>query len=139
MEIGPVEYIVVGFEGNEFNGSVAPALADLQRSGVVQIIDLAFVAKDGDGNAAIVELEDAEMGAAFGEVNEHPLDLLSDDDLAGIADGLEPNSSALVVVWEDSWAAAFARAVRESNGEVIVLERIPREVVLTALAAVEEA
>jgi uncharacterized membrane protein len=137
--LGPVEVAVILFEGNDFNGAVAPALADLQRSGVVQIIDLAFVMKDGEGNAIVVELEDSDAGAAFDEVNEHPLDLLNDEDLSGIADGLEPNSSALVVVWEDAWAADFARAVRDSNGEVIVLERIPRHAVLAALSALEEA
>ena len=29
MSIGPVEYIIVGFPGNQFNGEIAPALADL--------------------------------------------------------------------------------------------------------------
>ena len=43
MAIGPVEYMVVGFPGNKFTGKIAPALADLVKSGTVRIIDFAFV------------------------------------------------------------------------------------------------
>ncbi len=41
--IGPVDVAVILFEGNRFNGQVAPAIAELQDSGVVRIIDLAFI------------------------------------------------------------------------------------------------
>ena len=136
--VGPLEVAVILFEGNEFSGEVAPALADLQKSGTVRIVDLAFVSKDTDGTTAVLEIEDSELAGAFAVVNDHPLDLLSDEDVTGIADGLDPGSSALAVVWEDSWASAFANAVRDSHGEVIVLERIPRPVVLSALSALEE-
>ena len=41
--IGPVDVAVIRFDGNEFSGDVAPALAELDRSGTVHIIDLAFL------------------------------------------------------------------------------------------------
>ena len=31
-EIGPVDYMIVAFPGNEFKGEIAPALADLVES-----------------------------------------------------------------------------------------------------------
>ncbi len=46
--IGPVDVAVILFEGNEFNGDVAPALSDLNDSGTVRVIDLAFVSKEKD-------------------------------------------------------------------------------------------
>ena len=56
-----------------------------------------------------------------------------------MAMGLEIGSSALVLVWENTWAAEFAAAVRGSNGRLIVQDRIPREVVERAVLALDDA
>jgi len=136
--VGPVDVAVIGFEGNQFNGDVAPALSELNRSGTVRIIDLALVRKDADGTTSVIEAGDDEVADALDSVYENQFDLLSEDDLAKIAGGLQPSSSALVVVWENSWAARLAAAVRDSRGRVITQERIPRETVLRAIAALDE-
>lgn len=133
--IGPVDVALFVFEGNEFNGDVAPALVELQQNGTVRIIDLSFVHKDADGTTSYLEVEDAAVADAFAAITGDQLDLLSDTDLEYFASELSPDSSALVVVWENTWAARFAAAVRNSGGETVVLERIPREVVVTALEA----
>jgi len=136
--IGPVDVAVIGFEGDQFSGDVAPALADLNRSGTVRIIDLALVRKEADGTTSVIEVGDDQVADALESVYENQFDLLSEDDLAAIAGGLEASSSALVVVWENSWAARLAAAVRDSRGRVITQERIPRETVLRAIAALDE-
>ncbi len=136
--IGPVDVAVIGFEGNQFNGDVAPALAELNRSGTVRIIDLALVRKEADGTTSVIEAADDQVAGALESVYENQFDLLSEDDLAEIAGGLEASSSALVVVWENSWAARLAAAVRDSRGRMITQERIPRATVLRAIAALDE-
>ncbi len=136
--VGPVDVAVVLFEGNRFNGEVAPALAELQQSGTVRIIDLAFLTRDADGNAGFVEVEDADVADAFARISESQLDLLNDEDLMSMAEGLDPDSSAMVVVWENTWASRLAAAVRGSGGEVISYLRIPREAVVAAIEALEE-
>jgi len=136
--IGPVDVAIVLFEGNEFNGDVAPAIAELQQNGTVRIIDIAFVIKDAEGNGAVLELADEAIAEAFESITEEQFELLSQEELDEIADSLEPNSSALVIVWENSWAARLGAAVRNSKGQVIVMERIPRETVLAAIAALNE-
>ena len=136
--VGPVDVAVVLFEGNRFNGEVAPALAELQQSGTVRIIDLAFLTRDADGNAGFIEVEDDEVADAFAGISESQLDLLNDEDLMSMAEGLDPNSSAMVVVWENTWASRLAAAVRGSGGEVISYLRIPRETVVAAIEALEE-
>jgi uncharacterized membrane protein len=133
--VGPVDIAIVLFEGNEFNGDVAPAIAELQQNGTVRIIDLAFVVKDTEGNAAVLELADATIASAFEAITQESFELLSQEELDELAESLEPNSSALVIVWENTWAARLGAAVRGSNGQVVVLERIPREAVVTAIAA----
>jgi hypothetical protein len=57
--VGPVDVAVVLFEGNNFNGDVAPAIAELQQNGTVRIIDLAFLTKERGRSAAFMEVEDA--------------------------------------------------------------------------------
>src|SRR6266567_5415590 len=136
--IGPVDVAVIAFDGNDFNGDIAPALADLQASGTVNVIDLAFVRKGADGSTAIVEVADDAVAAAFDRIADSQFDLLSEADLTDLARGLEPESAAMVVVWENSWAARFATAVRQSHGRVAMLERIPHENVERAITALEE-
>jgi hypothetical protein len=39
-EIGPVDYMIVAFPGNEFRGEIAPALGELVDAGTIRTIDL---------------------------------------------------------------------------------------------------
>ncbi len=135
--VGPVDVAVIVFEGNTFNGDVAPALAELQGNGTIRIIDLSFVHKDADGETTFVEVSDADEADRLAALGEGQLDLLNDADLDRIASELEPQSSALVVVWENTWASRVAAAVRDSNGTLAGLVRIPRDVVVEALVALE--
>lgn len=135
--VGPVDVAVILFEGNKFSGDIAPALAELNDSGTVRIIDFAFVHKETDGSASVVEAGDAELAKEFNFPGAQ-FDLLSEEDLAGIAGELEADSSALVIVWENRWATRLAAAVRTSHGRLISQDRIPRETVLRAIAALDE-
>ncbi len=135
--VGPVDVAVILFEGNKFSGDVAPALAELNDSGTVRIIDFAFVRKETDGSASVVEAGDAEVADLF-DFHATQFDLLSEEDLMDIAGDLDANSSALVIVWENRWAARLATAVRASHGRLISQDRIPRETVLRAIAALDE-
>ncbi|MGW2281510.1 DUF6325 family protein [Streptomyces sp. NPDC001770] len=136
--VGPVDVAVVVFEGDRFNGDIAPALRDLHDSGTVRLLDLAFVRRSPEGTVDIVEIEDAEVARAFGRTVDGRFDLLSDEDLQGVAGDLGPGSSALVVAWENAWASRLAAALRGSHGEMVFLERIPRENVERAIAALDE-
>jgi hypothetical protein len=60
-EIGPVDYALIAFPGNQFRGEIGPALADLVDAGTIRIIDAAFVAKDENGNVLAFELRLAPM------------------------------------------------------------------------------
>ncbi|WP_258395252.1 MULTISPECIES: DUF6325 family protein [unclassified Streptomyces] len=135
--VGPVDVAVITFEGNRFNGDVAPALRQLQQDGAVRILDLSFIRKAEDGSVAIVELGDAEVAQEFDQVTDVQFDLLSDEDLRSVATSLPAASSALVVAWENSWAARLAAAIDASNGELVALEHIPRDVVMRAVAALD--
>ncbi|NGN69909.1 hypothetical protein G5C51_39230 [Streptomyces sp. A7024] len=136
--VGPVDVAVVAFDGNQFNGDVAPALRELQESGVVRFLDMTFIRKGPDGSVSVVELADSGVAEAFERVAEAEFDLLSDEDLQVAAHSLAPNSSALVACWENTWAARLATALRESKGEVLFMERVPRDDVARAITALDE-
>ncbi len=139
-QLGPVEVLVVGFPDSEFNGSIAPALRDVVERGDVSIIDLALIVKDGNGDATILEVADSgndELAQLASSVDEL-LDLLNEDDLLLIAESLEPGSSAAAVVFEHRWARELAAAARSANGELLLAERVPQEIVAAAVAAIDE-
>ena len=64
--------------------------------------------------------------------------LLSEDDVTAVAEAIEPGSSAAVLVWENSWAAPFASAVRRSGGQLVASGRIPIQALLAAIEADDE-
>jgi hypothetical protein len=137
MSIGPVEYMIVGFPGNQFNGEIAPALADLITSGTIRILDLVFIAKDADGNHVAVEFDEHDALAGFGDLDGDVGGLISHDDIEYAAEALEPNSSAALLIWEDTWAKPLVDAMRASGGVLIEGSRIPHDLIEPALADLE--
>jgi hypothetical protein len=59
--------------------------------------------------------------------------------IEGAAKALEPGTSAALIVFENSWAAPLASALRRSGGQLVASGRIPVQAVLAALDAAEEA
>jgi len=139
-ELGPVDWIVVEFPGSKFNGEIAPALVDLDKRGIVRILDLVLLRKGTDGSLEayeLTELDDSEIG----ELRSYEAALamlLSEDDVAAIAEAVDPGSSAAVLVFENSWAAPFASAVRRSGGQLVASGRIPIQALLAAIEADDE-
>jgi hypothetical protein len=133
-QVAPVEYLIIGFEGNRFNGQIVPALVELVESGAVRILDLIFISKDEAGDVTAFEYDELDDLLPLGSVAEESMGLLNDEDVEMAAETLEPNSSAAFLVWEDLWAARFAAAVRDSGGTFIAGERIPHDIVQAAIA-----
>jgi hypothetical protein len=127
--------MVVAFPGNKFTGEIVPALKELVDSGTIRVIDLAFVAKDPNGNVAAMEIEelDSNVGKAFQTIEAEIGELVSQEDLMLVGKSLEPNSSAALLVWEDAWATKFAQALANAGAVVLDLQRVPRDVIEAAL------
>jgi len=131
---------VVEFPGSRFNGEIAPALRDLVDRGVVRVLDLLVLKKDSDGTLEAFELSDldtSEIGELRGYESQLAM-LLSEDDVTAVAAAIEPGSSAAVLVWENTWAAPFASAVRHSGGQLVASGRIPIQALLAAIEADED-
>jgi len=135
MGVGPIEYIVVGFPGNRFNGEIAPELAKLIDSGTIRILDLVFVGKDDNGEVASFEFDQLDELAPFADLEGEVGGILGQEDIEYAAAALEPGSSAALLVWEDKWATPFVEALRDSGGVLLEGARIPYELVQAALEA----
>jgi hypothetical protein len=138
-EIGPIDYLVVEFPGSRMTGEGLPLLVDLVDRGIIRVLDLVFVKKELDGSVkgmAIADLDhDGTLDLAVFEGASSGL--LDQDDLDEAGAGLEPGSSAGLLVYENRWAAPFAAALRRGGGQLVASGRIPVQAVLAALDATE--
>ncbi|GAB3120765.1 DUF6325 family protein [Glaciibacter psychrotolerans] len=141
MPLGPVEILVIGFPENNFTGAIVPELERLVKDETITIIDGLFVQKEADGSTKFVEFEELGAGSAvssFQSIINRVEGLISDEDVAELTDGLTPNSSAAILVFEHTWATALRDAVLAAGGEMLDNVRVPPEVVEEILATVPE-
>ncbi|MFJ3975316.1 DUF6325 family protein [Streptomyces sp. NPDC090021] len=136
--MGPVDYLIVEFPGNRMNGEGLPLLVDLVDRGIIRILDLVFVRKDADGSVVALGLKDAGGGEMDLTVFEGAASgLLGQDDIDEAGAALEAGNSAGILVYENVWAAPFARALRRSGAQLVAGGRIPVQALLASLDAME--
>ena len=136
-ELGPIDYVVVEFPPGRqhFTGEMADELARLHSSGTVRVLDVLVLAKAEDGTVDGFELDDLEEMTVLEDVELQIAEILAADDVALIAEAMEPGTVAGVVVWENLWAAPFAAAARRSGGQLIASGRIPTQAILASMEA----
>ena len=134
-QMGPIDYLVVEFPGNQMSGEALPLLVDLVDRRIIRILDLVFIRKESDGTVTTLSAVDLNRmhlieaalfeGASSG--------LLGAEDLDEAANALEPGSAAGVLVYENRWAAPFAAALRHSGAQLVADGRIAIQDLLAAL------
>lgn len=142
-QLGPVDYLVVGFPADkaDFSGAMANELKKLMDSGTIRVLDLVLVTKAEDGTVEAAELRDKD-DSEVGELRSLEADLsllLAFDDVERVGADLEPGSAAAVLVWENTWAGPLASAIRHSGGELIGTGRIPTQALIAAAEEDREA
>ena len=140
-ELGPVDFLVVEFPAghDNFTGEMASELAKLVDSGTIRLLDLLIVRKDADGAFEAFEVDDVEGVDELRALEKEIAEILAAEDVAHLAEAMEPGSTAGVIVWENSWAAPFASAARRSGGQLVANGRIPIQAILASLEADEDA
>jgi hypothetical protein len=137
-EMGPIDYVVLEWPGEQPVGDVVPLILDVVDRGIIRILDVAVMAKGDDGSVAAIDLGDLSGDAtSFGEFEGASAGLLGQDDLEEAAAALQPGTSAAVLVWENRWAAPIAIGLRRSGGQLVASGRIPVQAILASLDAVE--
>jgi hypothetical protein len=140
--LGPVDAIVIGYPADApMTGDAVPLLMDLVERGIVRVLDVMFVTKQADGTVAGFDATDlTAQGVGDLKVFEGASSgLLGDDDVAMAAEAIQPGTSAVMIVYENRWAAPFVAAVHRNGGELIGSARISAEDLMAALDAAEAA
>jgi len=132
---GPLEYIAIGFEGNQFKGEIIPALQELVDKQIIRVIDLVVIKKDQDGVVTTLEVEQTDQRtlAMFNPLIAEHTGMFTPDDLQTIGDMLDNNSTAGLMLFEHTYATKFAQAVINANGRVLARETVPYEIVNESL------
>jgi len=70
LTLGPVQMLVVGFEGDNFTGEIREELQRLKENDVIRLIDLLFVRKNDDGEIEVLQTSDLDQDEAeeFGAI-----------------------------------------------------------------------
>ena len=139
-EMGPIDWVLIEFNG-PLTGEALPPLIDIVERGLIRILDIMVIAKEDDGSVSALEISDLPGdeavhitffdGASSG--------LLGQEDLDAAGAVLEPGNRAVMLVYENSWAAPFAVAVRKAGGQLVDSGRIPVQAIIAALDELEAA
>jgi hypothetical protein len=142
LELGPVDIVVIGFPPDApRTGEAVPLFVDLVDRGIIRVLDVLGVQKDADGTISGFEITDIDgdgvddlvvfRGARTG--------LIGDEDATTAGDALEPGASAVLICFENTWAAPFATAVRRNGGQMLAFERVAAQDLIDAANALDAA
>lgn len=138
FRFGPVEFYLVGFDGDRPDPATFGALTDLVSSGVVRVLDFVLVTRTADGELDILELDEGDGSPALGGFEPIVAGLASEDDVLALAEVVPPGRSAAVVVLELLFARTLAQDVAAAGGQVLRTERIPAPVVNAVMDILEQ-
>ena len=133
---GPIDYVVVAFDGNKFDGSILAELEKQVEAGVIDVLDMALLMKDENGEVTLLSVENTEdeVITTFVSSNGISGDLIGDDDIDEIGELLDDNTSAGLLIVEQLWAKGLKQAIIDANGKLLIDGRIHDE----ALAELED-
>ena len=130
MAVGPVDVYIIGFPGNKFTGRIAPAILELVENGTIRVLDLLFVMKDAEGVVTTIAGRGPRRGRrSLPRDRRRAAGRAREEDAEEVSDDLPPNSSALLVAFENVWAAKVVDALQDADAVLIDSIRIPVDVV----------
>jgi hypothetical protein len=123
---GPIDYIIVGFDGNKFDGSILKAIADASEKGIISVLALSVISKDADNNVSTLDIANIgdEYVAEFSEVHISKDTPVTQEDIDEVGDLVEPSTTAGLLVVEQLWAKPLKEALINANGTLIAEGRI---------------
>ena len=131
--MGPVQLLVVAFDGPDFRGEVLAALERLRESDVVRVIDLLVVHKgaddvvrrlhDSDLTAGALEAAGAVVGALIGlgatRVEAEHGHHAAEEEFWSLDEAIPNDSAAAIALIEHRWAIGTLDAIRAAGGVTV--------------------
>ncbi len=136
--MGPIDWVLIEWNGEEPDGAtIAPDIISLVDRGIVRLLDIAFIAKDDDGDVTALDLDTIETGSPLGQFAGASSGLLGHEDVVEAATTLSPGTSAAVIIWENRWVLPLANKLRASGGDLIARGRIDFDDLVEALDSLD--
>jgi len=131
MSYGPIDFIALEFQTDQLTGESLPALLELVQKGIVRVIDLVIILKDQEGETQVLEIEELapDMLAIFDPLEIEISGIIQVEDIELIAEAMDDNTTAALLLFENLWAIKFGEAVIRASGRMVMYDRIPFEVV----------
>jgi len=131
MTYGPIDFIALEFKTDQLTGESLPALLELVKKKIIRVIDLVIILKDQGGDYQVLEMEELapDILAVFDPLEIDISGIIQVEDIEVIADAMEDNTTAALLLFENLWAIEFGDAVVRSSGRMVMYDRIPFEVV----------
>jgi hypothetical protein len=139
MTLGPLEYLVIGFNEDRFDGGIAKEIEKIVSAGVIRVVDIVYVTKTGEGTTAIVEIDNKNdpAFASFKRLLGKSQALFTTEDIERLADSMPPASAGLVLLFEHRWAEDIKEAIAQRGGFLVARSVIPPEVLEDLSAELE--
>lgn len=118
MTLGPLEYLVVGFEGNRFTGEIMAELRAAREKGIIRVLDMFAIKKDAQGNVTALAVSDmsGEEAAELAPLAADLVGLFAQEDIDQVAADLPNNSAAGLLLFEHTWAIGLKEAIKRAGG-----------------------
>jgi uncharacterized membrane protein len=129
MELAPVEWALIGFEGGEFKGEVLEELRRLEANGTIRVLDVVVIRKSEAGDVQSFKMGIGDDGGALAALSGQMQGRLSDEDIMDAGETLPPGPAAGLLAIEDTWARGLQEAIGRAGGQMLANERIPWYVV----------
>jgi hypothetical protein len=129
---GLIDFIIVGFEGNKFDGSILREIRSAVDKGIIRLVALSLMEKDEAGNVRVIDATDIGDDFLLEIVSELPAnqDAITEDDVKEVTDLLENNTASGLLIVEHLWAIPLKEAITKANGVLIADGRIHPEAAL---------
>lgn len=140
-DVGPIDYLVVGFPGADFKGEVFAELVNLVDSGTIRVLDLRVAMVGDNGEFSVIALSDVDGDGVLDLTLFAGIEsgLLDDDDLSQGAALMNPGDAVGLLVFENTWAGPLISALRRTGAELVDSGRIPVADVIEAMDALDAA
>lgn len=126
--------LILTFPGERLGPAVVEVLKDVINTGDVTLRDLVLASREPNGDLHVVDFDEDPAAFGFDGIEVVGGRLANDEDIAVVADALEPGTSCALIVYEHTWVRRIADAIRTAGGELALRVRIPSDTAEGALS-----
>jgi Family of unknown function (DUF6325) len=136
--LGPVDMVVIGYPPDApKTGEALPLFIDLVDRGIISVLDVRGLRKNDDDTFDAFDVSSVDGIPDLTLMEGAQTGLIGDEDIRAVVEAMEPGTAALILVFENTWAAPFVNAVYRNGGRLVAYERIGAQDLLDALESLE--